>query len=96
MSTVSDIGNMQYQYKSLTPPKASKPDVLKEACIDFSSLFVKQMLTAMKKTIYKSGLMDGGMAEDIFEDMLYDEYAKDITRSSNFGLAEMMYKELSK
>jgi flagellar protein FlgJ len=40
-------------------------------------------------------MMDGGMAEDVFEDMLYDEYAKKMSDSSNFGIAKMLYRDLS-
>ena len=49
---------------------------LKQACIDFESLFIKQMLNSMRKTIDRADLFGRGMGEDIFEDMLYDEYAK--------------------
>jgi flagellar protein FlgJ len=68
---------------------------LLEACRDFEALFIKQMLDAMRKTVGKTGLLDGGMAEDIFEDMLYDEYAKKMADTAGFGLAETLYRELS-
>ncbi|MCE9499885.1 MAG: rod-binding protein, partial [Leptospira sp.] len=38
----------------------------------------------------------GGYAEDIFEDMLYDEYAKNISKTSSVGIAEEIYLSLSK
>ena len=64
-------------------------------CQDFEAIFIKQMLNAMRKTVDKSGLIDGGMAEEIFEDMLYDEYAKKMSRTARFGLAEILYDQLS-
>jgi flagellar protein FlgJ len=30
----------------------------------------------------------------MYEDMLYDEYAKDFTKNANFGLAEQAYLQL--
>jgi flagellar protein FlgJ len=39
--------------------------------------------------------MDGGMAEDIFSDMLYDEYAKSMTKNAGFGLADQVYLQLT-
>jgi flagellar protein FlgJ len=66
-----------------------------EACQDFEALFIKQMLNAMRKTINKTHLIDGGMAEEIFEDMLYDEYAKKMAKTAQFGLADMLYRQLS-
>lgn len=96
MSSVLDVGTAQYYYSNtITPPKANQQtDKLKQACLDFSAIFIKQMLNAMKKTVPKSGMMDGGMAEEIFEDMLYDEYAKSMAQTAGFGLAEMMYDQL--
>lgn len=66
-----------------------------DACIQFEALFVKQMLNSMRKTVQKSGLMDGGMAEEIFEDFLYDEYALKMAESAGFGLADTLYQRLS-
>ena len=65
-------------------------------CQDFESIFIKQMLNVMRKTVHKTGLTDGGMAEEIFEDMLYDEYALKMAQSSRFGISDMLYKELSR
>ena len=69
---------------------------LYRACEDFEALFIKQMLSSMRKTVHKTGLMDGGMAEEIFEDMLYDEYALKMARSAGFGLSDTLYRELSR
>ena len=68
---------------------------LKEACRDFEALFIKQMLDTMRKTVNKSDMLNGGMAEDIFEDMIYDEYSKSMADSGDFGIARMMYEEMS-
>ncbi|MBK8394239.1 MAG: rod-binding protein [Leptospiraceae bacterium] len=67
-----------------------------DASVEFESIFVKMMLSQMKKSVEKSGLIDGGHAEEIFEDMLYDEYAKNISKNESLGIAEEIYKSLSK
>ncbi|MBN2874465.1 MAG: rod-binding protein [Spirochaetales bacterium] len=69
---------------------------LYEQCQEFESIFVNMMLKEMRATVDKSGLIDGGQAEEIFSDMLYDEYAKDMTASAGFGLADAVYLELSR
>jgi len=74
---------------------SAEQEKLLQACRDFEALFIKQMLDAMRNTVEKTGLVDGGMAEEIFEDMLYDEYAKKMARTAGFGLAETLYRELS-
>ena len=68
---------------------------LMETCKEFESMFIKQMLDSMKKTVNKSGLIKENMGEKIFDDMLYDEYSKKMASSSRFGIAETMYKQLS-
>lgn len=72
-----------------------RDEKLHNACVEFESIFIKQMLNAMKKNVEKSGLIEGGMAEDIFDDMLYDEYALVMAKNSHFGLADMIYRQLT-
>ncbi len=83
----------------LNPSQVRKPvdktSELYKACVDFESLFIKQMLDVMRKTVKKEGLMDGGMSEEIFTDMLYDEYSKKMAETSQFGLARMIYEQVS-
>jgi peptidoglycan hydrolase FlgJ len=68
---------------------------LYKACIDFESLFIKQMLDVMRKSVKKEGILDGGMSEEIFTDMLYGEYAKSMAETAQFGLASMIYDQVS-
>jgi len=67
-----------------------------DACVEAESLFVGKMLKEMKKTVHKSEWLHGGQAEEIFEDMLYDEYALKVSRNSDCGMARMLYEELSR
>jgi peptidoglycan hydrolase FlgJ len=95
---VSGVSGTSYAYP-LDPSRAGKPvdrnSELYKACVDFESLFIKQMLDVMRKSVKKEGLMDGGMSEEIFSDMLYSEYAKKMAESSQFGLARMIYDQVS-
>jgi Rod binding domain-containing protein len=67
-----------------------------DACVEMESLLVGRMLKEMRKTVEKTGWMNGGFAEEIFEDMLYDEYALSLSRNSNLGMAKMLYDELKR
>lgn len=69
---------------------------LREVSEDFESLLIDQMLSAMRKTLSKEKLYGGGLAEDIFQGMLDEEYSKLMARSESFGLAEKIYDQLSK
>lgn len=68
---------------------------LKDACMEMESIFVARMLKEMRNTVHKNEWLHGGHAEEIFEDMLYDEYAKEISRNSRLGIADMLYRELN-
>ena len=90
------------QYENVQPNRTiqnlqqNKQDSeLRKACEDFEAIFVKQMLKSMKSTINKGGLLNGGFAEEIYDDMLYDEYAKKMTKTANFGIANSLYRQLS-
>ena len=69
---------------------------LYQAAQDFQAIFVGNMLKAMRTNLDpKSDLLYGGFRQKIFEDMLYDEYSKEISRSPGFDLADQMYMQLS-
>jgi Rod binding domain-containing protein len=68
---------------------------LMSVCRDFESIFIKQLLDAMRKTVTRSGLINRGMGEEIFEDMLYDEYAKKMTLTANLGISRLLYNQLA-
>jgi len=76
-------------------PAIDRKSELFKACLDFESVFIKQMLNVMRKTVEKSDLLHGGFAEDVFEDMLYDEYSRSMAENASFGLSDMLYRQLS-
>lgn len=72
-------------------------DKLREVTREFEALFVKQMLDSMYNTLSpEDGLFYGGQSENIFRDMLNMEYAREMSFSGTFGLADSMYDQLSR
>ena len=69
---------------------------LMSASIEMESLFVSKMFKEMRNSIEKSDWLHGGFAEEIFQDMLYDEYALMVSKNANLGLAKMIYDEMSR
>ncbi len=68
-----------------------------EQCQEFESIFVKMMLKEMRKSVdKKDSLLSGGWAEDIYSDMLDDEYSKSMAKNAGFGLADQLYKQLAR
>jgi flagellar protein FlgJ len=72
-----------------------KTDKLYEQCEALESFLIKTLINSMRGTVQKTGLIEEGFAGKMYEDMLYDEYAKDFTKNAGFGLAEMAYLELT-
>jgi len=73
-----------------------KNDKLFQLCLELETFLVKNLLTSMRNTVQKSGLVEEGFAGKMYEDMLYDEYAKDLTKNAGFGLAEQAYNQLKR
>ncbi|MDR3091747.1 MAG: rod-binding protein [Clostridiales bacterium] len=70
---------------------------LKEACFEFESYFIQTMFREMRKTIDDShSLLPKSNAENIFTDMLDEEYSKNLAKSGGIGLAKMLYSQISK
>ena len=73
-----------------------KKSALYEQCREFESIFVKMMLKQMRATVDKSdSVISGGWAENIYQDMLDDEYSKTMADNAGFGLADQLYRQLA-
>jgi flagellar protein FlgJ len=69
---------------------------LYEQCEEFESIFLKMMIKEMRHSVDKSNSMfSGGWAEDIYTDMLDDEYSKSMAKNAGFDLADQLYRQLA-
>ncbi len=78
------------------PDHSIQDKKLKQACEDFEAIFLQQLLKSMRKTVVKSGLMDSSGQGEIFRDMLDAEVAKSAAKTHSAGIADLLYKQLSK
>lgn len=77
--------------------KAAKSEKeMKKACADFEAMFLTKMLEAMRKTIPKSGLLDGGKQEEIYTYFMDENLAKLAAQGKGTGLGQWLYKEMAK
>ena len=72
-----------------------KTSELYEVCLELETMLIKNMIKGMRSTVMKTNFIDTGFAGEIYEDMLYDEYAKTYARNAGLGFAEMAYRELA-
>jgi len=82
-------------FSSVKKTPIDKTDKLYEACMELETFLIKNLIKSMRSTVQKTGLIDTGFAGEVYEDMLYDEYAKSFAQNANLGFAEMAYRELT-
>ena len=67
---------------------------LKAACDDLEALFIHHMLSEMRKTIPKSGLIDGGRSEEIYTSLMDAELARKMAGSGGLGLSTILLEQM--
>jgi len=68
---------------------------MKDACREFESLFVYQMLKEMRATVPKTGLFGGGRAEEVFTSMLDEQLSRELSREKGIGLSGLLLHQLN-
>lgn len=66
---------------------------LMEVCKDFEAYFIEMVMKEMKKTVHSS---DENEYTQMFGDTLYEEYAKNISKSGSIGLAQTLYESMKR
>lgn len=69
---------------------------LKKVCNDFEGIILRMMYKEMRATVKKSDLIPNDPGRDIFESMMDDELMKEASKGAGLGLAEVLYKQLSR
>jgi Rod binding domain-containing protein len=87
-----EIGTRNLQSKAQDSKDQAQIRQLSE---DFEAIFLGMVLKSMRDSVQKSGLIDGGNAENIYRSMLDDEYAKQMAAQNHTGLANQIADFLS-
>jgi flagellar protein FlgJ len=94
VKTPTEVKDLRHPGQVKDPKMEDKK--LMEVAEEVESIFVNMLFKEMRKSVGKHKLIDGGMAEDIFQDMLYDEYSKITASNTKLGLAEMLFDEFKR
>lgn len=73
---------------------ASDKDLM-DVCKSFESYFVEQVFKEMKKTVPQTD-EENNEYMNYFGDMLYEEYADNVTESGSLGIAQMLYESMKR
>ena len=79
--------------KTESPKQEDHPEVRKVAK-QFEALFVNQMISAMRKTVVKGGLVPESNAERVYQSMLDSQHAEKMADTEQLGLSQMIYDHL--
>jgi len=79
--------------------KADSQNKLQEAAEDFEALLVENMVQSMRNTLEeesedKSEGMDG-LGKEIYNDLMYQQLARAISRNARLGVAEMLKNKVN-
>lgn len=70
---------------------------LQKASKEFEAIFIRQMISSMRKTVGEGGLLNKSNGQKIFEDMLDEEWAKKLSsRGGKGSLSDILYRQLSR
>ncbi|MCB9228061.1 MAG: rod-binding protein [Deltaproteobacteria bacterium] len=81
-------------HDSLKQEKHKSEDQIRQVAHEFEAIFLETVLKSMRQSIHKSGLINGGNAEEIYRGMLDSEYSKTMSQTGQTGLADMIFKQL--
>lgn len=81
---------------SSAPSQAHEEAKLQEACKQFETLFLNQMLAQMRKSsgAGANGITGGGQGEEMFQGMLDEERAKSWAQEGGVGLASLLFQQM--
>lgn len=74
--------------------EANDPRVLREAAKQFESLFTKMMLESMRKASFGDPMF-GSDQGDMYQGMMDDQMAVQLSQGKGLGLADMLIRQLS-
>ncbi|MFZ3171021.1 MAG: rod-binding protein [Carboxydocellales bacterium] len=69
---------------------------LREACQQMESLFIYQLMERMRAAVPRNDLWGDSAGVQIFQGMLDEEYAKNMSKAGGIGLGQMLYDQLKR
>ncbi len=78
-------------------PKAADENLgkIEKLSRQFEALFLKEVISSMRKSVPENGLLNGGNAEKIYRSMLDDQFAAQMAERGDSGIARAIYESMS-
>ncbi|MBT5550590.1 MAG: hypothetical protein HOJ79_08935 [Nitrospina sp.] len=75
--------------------KGKSEQEMEKVARDFESVFINKLFESMRKAIPKSDLLQSS-SMDMFQSMMDQEMAKELSKRKGLGMGEMVYNDLSR
>jgi len=69
---------------------------LRKVCRQAEGIFLNYLLRSMRKTVTTSDLFGSAKKEELFRDMMDTEICERATQAQSFGIADLLYQQLSR
>lgn len=69
---------------------------LRKACCEMEAVFLNYLLKSMRNTVQETELFGSRRDENLFREMLDAEVCNLASKTQSLGIADMLYRELSK
>ena len=81
-----------------TPKRVNRnnPAELKKVCQEFEAIFIRTLIKGMRATVPDSGLTEKSTGREVFEEIMDSEIATQAARTGDFGIAEILYRQLAR
>jgi flagellar protein FlgJ len=76
--------------------KGKTEEELREAAKQFEAMFLNLVIKQMRETVPENSVFGDSSKTAVFQGMLDEEYSKMAGQTKSYGLAEMIYQNLSK
>jgi len=90
-----DLNSLQ-QTKSLPRVEGKTDEKLMEAAREFEAMFMNLVMQKMREMVPDSEILGGSSKVKFFEGMLDEEFSKMSADRSGLGLADMIYRQMSR
>lgn len=87
--TIDKVGTPGFE--AAQPPEDPK---LREVSRQYEALFLNQLISAMRKTVVKQGIVPESHGERVYQSMLDSEYAQKMSETDQIGLSHLIYQQL--
>ena len=97
LQAATDKLNQTADVKTMSAEEVAKRDKeIKEASVQLEAIMLKMMFTEMWKTVPKDELFKDDNAMEIYRDMYNEELTRVAAEGGGIGLADFIYKQLTK